>query len=340
MSELLTNILKNIGCSYCQEYEYQENINYFKFNVKDPYVSYVKAKKHTDLTLDIIPVSEKTFEEHFYLIAHKLLNVIFYLCKDKLPVLVCDDITENLFSTKINKFYNANEQMCVPAHIEDDVKAIINASSRAKMKGKIEKFVKNHENDKTIKCNVNTILKQTNDLYNNVKKDLENIYRDDIDNIDDIDGIDGINKTKNFVFLEDIKGTTETGHNNASTDGHNIYDIDETEETDELNILINSTPKYTFEELVSNEVKRIEFRNIHNTLKNYKTQVERLELNKVDNKVLQEAKKRYKDIVKQKSETTKALFIAEMKNAYKVDMNARNTDIDDELEFAIDIIDC
>jgi hypothetical protein len=30
MSELLTNILKNIGCSYCQEYEYQENINYFK----------------------------------------------------------------------------------------------------------------------------------------------------------------------------------------------------------------------------------------------------------------------------------------------------------------------
>jgi hypothetical protein len=30
MTELFTSILKNIGCSYCQEYEYQENTNYFK----------------------------------------------------------------------------------------------------------------------------------------------------------------------------------------------------------------------------------------------------------------------------------------------------------------------
>ena len=33
MAELITNILKNFGCSYCQEYDFQENSN--KENFKD-----------------------------------------------------------------------------------------------------------------------------------------------------------------------------------------------------------------------------------------------------------------------------------------------------------------
>ena len=39
MAELLTDFLKNMGCSYCQEYEFQENSNK---NIKENWKLYLK----------------------------------------------------------------------------------------------------------------------------------------------------------------------------------------------------------------------------------------------------------------------------------------------------------
>jgi hypothetical protein len=39
MSELITTFLKNLGCSYCQEYEFQENSNK---NIKENWKLYLK----------------------------------------------------------------------------------------------------------------------------------------------------------------------------------------------------------------------------------------------------------------------------------------------------------
>jgi hypothetical protein len=62
MSELLTSLLKNIGCSHCQEFEFQENYN------KDSYKSWKLYLKEYEMYSAMILYNSKLDKDISYLI--------------------------------------------------------------------------------------------------------------------------------------------------------------------------------------------------------------------------------------------------------------------------------
>lgn len=62
MSDLLTSLLKNIGCSHCQEFEFQENYN------KDSYKSWKLYLKEYEMYSAMILYNSKLDKDISYLI--------------------------------------------------------------------------------------------------------------------------------------------------------------------------------------------------------------------------------------------------------------------------------
>ena len=117
MSELLTNILKNIGCSYCQEYEYQENINYFKswkLYLKE-YEMYSAMILYNDkLKKDISHIIKKN-DSIFLLTNNNIVLKLEYISNesDNNAILVPTD--------EYNEFYEKIEEM--NKSFDEDLKA-------------------------------------------------------------------------------------------------------------------------------------------------------------------------------------------------------------------------
>jgi hypothetical protein len=111
MSDLLTNILKNLGCSYCQEYEFQENFT------KENYKSWNLYLKEYELYSAMILYNENLKKDISYLISKNeslfLLNESNEIvCKlefisvneeDNNPILVVTD--------EYQEFYESIENM-------------------------------------------------------------------------------------------------------------------------------------------------------------------------------------------------------------------------------------
>jgi hypothetical protein len=111
MSDLLTNILKNLGCSYCQEYEFQENFT------KENYKSWSLYLKEYELYSAMILYNNKLKKDISYLISKNeslfLLNDSNdIICKlefisineeDNNPILVVTD--------EYQEFYESIENM-------------------------------------------------------------------------------------------------------------------------------------------------------------------------------------------------------------------------------------
>lgn len=116
MSDLLTNILKNLGCSYCQEYEFQENFT------KENYKSWNLYLKEYELYSAMILYNEKLKKDISYLISKNesifLLNdTNDIVCKlefisvneeDNNPILVVTDEYQEFYESieSIDKKYD------------------------------------------------------------------------------------------------------------------------------------------------------------------------------------------------------------------------------------------
>ena len=75
MAELLTNFLKNLGCSYCQEYEFQESLN------KENYSSWKLYLKEYELYSAMLLYNEKLKKDISHLINKN--DTIFLLDDNK-----------------------------------------------------------------------------------------------------------------------------------------------------------------------------------------------------------------------------------------------------------------
>jgi hypothetical protein len=62
MSDLITSVLKNLGCSYCQEYEFQENYN------KENYKSWSLYLKEYEMYSAMILYNDKLKKDISYII--------------------------------------------------------------------------------------------------------------------------------------------------------------------------------------------------------------------------------------------------------------------------------
>ena len=288
--------------------ENDENINCFKYNIKDEYISYVKNKKRRDMILEIVPVAEKSYEEFFYLIAYRLLNVIFYLCKDTISLALCDDIALNIYRNKFSS-------RIVPNEIENDLKAIINSALRKNAKNKIQKFITTHKADSSVNKKLSDEMANTYNLYNEVQKDLERVFKDGV-------------KKRDFKFLKKNKQTVE--NNDSEVDNEGDSDSEE---------LIASMNSLSFEQKVLEELERLEFRELHNTLHNFKEHAKRIINKEVDITALDEAKKRYKAKKEKEAEEQKAALIAGMKKMKSQYIAERDVDFNDESEDETDNVE-
>jgi hypothetical protein len=116
MSDLLTNILKNLGCSYCQEYEFQENFT------KENYKSWNLYLKEYELYSAMILYNDNLKKDISYLISKNesifLLNdTNDIVCKlefisvneeDNNPILVVTDEYQEFYESieNIDKKYD------------------------------------------------------------------------------------------------------------------------------------------------------------------------------------------------------------------------------------------
>jgi len=266
-----------------------ENINFFKYNINHQYVSYLES------ILEIVSISDKSFEQKVFTNAHLLLNTLFYLSKDKISFHTAESIAYNLYNKSYNKNANImNKNLTIPDSVIDDVKSHIYFGSYKKMKKNIENFVENIKKDKTLKDNVNNKLNTTLELLINVKKDMSSLYKA------------GLDKT-NIKFLEDLDFTKD-------------------ENKEKLNDPI------LYDNYVKNEVARIEFRCKHNTLYNFIEQVKRIDYNRVDEKVLKSATAIF---MKKKKEDAQNDYINENLDREKYinsEILQRDNDINEELE--------
>ena len=266
-----------------------ENINFFKYNINHQYVSYLES------ILEIVSISDKSFEQKVFANAHLLLNALFYLSKDKISFHTAESIAYNLYNKSYNKNANImNKNLTIPDSVIDDVKSHIYFGAYKKMKKNIEKFVENIKKDKTLKDNINNKLNTTVNLLINVKKDMSSLYKAGLDKID-------------IKFLEDLDFTKD--ENKEKLNDPIIYD-----------------------NYVKNEVARFEFRYKHNTLYNFIEQVKRIDYNRVDEKVLKTATAIF---MKKKKEDAHNDYINEKLHREKYinsEILQRDIDIDEELE--------
>lgn len=111
MPELLTEFLKNLGCSYCQEYEFQENYN------KDNFKEWKLFLKEYDMYSAMILYNNKLSQDISYIINKN--DSIFLLDNDDKTILKLefiakseDDKTSILVPTdEYQDFYEKIEQM-------------------------------------------------------------------------------------------------------------------------------------------------------------------------------------------------------------------------------------
>ncbi len=290
--ELLSRLPKN-----------KENMNYFKYSIKEPFINYL------DSSDSIKAIQEKKFEQKYYMNAHILLNVLFYLCKDDMNIFKCDIIANKLYNKSINNFYINQSSSFIPEEIINDLKAVINMLIRTKVNKDLTNFISKINDDINFKNLVSEKLDETNNLIKDVNEDMKSFYKKGIDK-------------KDYKFMKDkevvIKPKTED---------------DTGDELDEL-IEIHNKDKNDkeFEERVLNEIKRYEFRDIHRTLKNIKDHVERINKNMIDIKVLEEAKKRYLKIKIDEAKEYKKQLIKNLEKSIE-DIESRDHDIDEELHF-------
>ena len=79
MTEFITNFLKNIGCSHCQEFEFQENYN------KDNYKSWKLFLKEYEMYSSMILVNSKLNKDISFLISK---NESIFLLDDKNEIFI------------------------------------------------------------------------------------------------------------------------------------------------------------------------------------------------------------------------------------------------------------
>jgi hypothetical protein len=111
MTEFITNILKNLGCSHCQEYEFQENFN------KENMTSWKLYLKEYELYSAMLLYNDKLKKDISFIIKK---NECIYLLNDKDEIFIKlefiskseDDNTSILVPTDdYQELYEKIEQM-------------------------------------------------------------------------------------------------------------------------------------------------------------------------------------------------------------------------------------
>ena len=118
MSDLITSVLKNLGCSYCQEYEFQENYN------KENYKSWSLYLKEYEMYSAMILYNDKLKKDISFIINkgesvflldenNEILVKLEFISKsddEKTSILVpTDECPEDLLKDIFNYFKERNE---------------------------------------------------------------------------------------------------------------------------------------------------------------------------------------------------------------------------------------
>lgn len=280
----------------------KENINFFKFNIKEPYVNYLESVN------GIKPIPESIFEQMYYERIHLLLDVIFFVCKKNLPLLKKYEIGCKLYST--SKFVENKNGKIIPEDSIPYIKALLNMITRSKMGKNIKTFIETYNIDEDYQNNVTMKLDETNDLIKAVEKDLNSVYKIGIDK-------------KDFKFMKDLDPKEEK----KKEDENNNNELDEILKSHQKNIKDKD-----YNARVQNELKRLEFLELHDTLKNIKEQVLRVKNQLVSKEIFIDAVKLYIKKIKDKEEEQKKILIKQLIEQGE-DIKSRDNDIEQELNF-------